>query len=315
LNSAKNLRALNLNHLPILREILRKASVSKAAEALNLTQPAVSNVLKALRAHFDDKLLTRHGSDLRLTNGGKQLLASLNAALSHVELALEGQGFDPATVRGPVRIATADNLIGALAGPLSKILADEAPLLEVQFLTATRRSALDLRAGTLDLAIASTVMMGSGLADEDTRSEMRTQHLADEHMVCIGRADDAELAAGLSLDAYLKRPHASYILDAEQHHTLERQQLSKLGVQQAARISTSSYQCLPSIVVQGGCLALVPATLARAAKANYPIQIVESPLYMPDISWILVWHERSSDSPLIKWTKDAIIRCADVFNG
>jgi DNA-binding transcriptional LysR family regulator len=64
LTSAKNLRALNLNHLPILREILRKASVSKAAEALNLTQPAVSNVLKALRAHFDDKLLTRHGSDL-----------------------------------------------------------------------------------------------------------------------------------------------------------------------------------------------------------------------------------------------------------
>jgi LysR family transcriptional regulator, nod-box dependent transcriptional activator len=311
---SKNLRALNLNNLPILREILRQESVSKAAEALNLSQPAVSNVLKSLRDHFGDELLARDGAALRLTAKGKQLLDSLEAALSQVETAIEGQDFDPATAEGPVRIATADNLIGALAGPLCEILAKEAPHLQVQFLSATRRSALELRAGAIDLAIASTVLMGSGLADETTRSEMRVQPLADEQMVCIGRSDDAELAAGITLNAYLERRHVSYILDAEQHHTLERQQLSELGLRQKTRLATSSYQCLPGIVVQGRCLALVPVTLAQVAATHHPIQIVKSPLPMPDISWVMVWHERNSDSPLVQWTKSALLRCANVFD-
>jgi LysR family transcriptional regulator, nod-box dependent transcriptional activator len=304
---------MNLNHLPILREILRQKNLTKAAAVLNLTQPAVSNVLRLLRSHFGDSMLVRDGVGLRLTPKGKQVLGFLETALAYVETAIEGADFDPAIATGPIRIATVDNVISALAGPVCTILADEAPHLQAQFLTATQRSALDLRAGALDILITSSLMMESGLVDETTRRELRSRSLAEERLVCIGARDDAELTAGLSLDAYLARAHVSYIVDAEQHQTVERRRLSELGLNQMTRIATSSNLSLPSIVAQGGCLSLVPESLAQSACALYPIQIVDPPLDLPNIHWVMVWHERSDDSPLVQWAIDVITRCAGIF--
>jgi LysR family transcriptional regulator, nod-box dependent transcriptional activator len=304
---------LNLNHLPILREILRQKNLTKAAATLNLTQPAISNVLKMLRSHFDDPLLVRDGSGMRLTPKGHQVLGFLETALAHVETVIQGVDFDAATAKGPVRIATVDNAIGALAGPVCKILAAEAPNLQAQFLSATPRSGLELKSGAVDILITSSIMMESGLVDETTRAELRSCPLADERLVCIGPLDDPDLAAGLSLEAYLARAHISYIVDADQHHTIERRRLSELGLSQFTRIATSSNLALPAIVAQSGCLALVPATLAKSASALYPIQIVASPMDVPDIHWVMVWHERSDDVPLVRWMMDAFLRCADIF--
>lgn len=306
------LRSLNLNQLPILREILRQENLTRAAVLLNLSQPAVSNVLRTLRGYFGDDLLVRRGAIMRRTPKGQELLLFLETALGHLESAVVGTAFDPASAKGPIRIATIDNVIGTFAAPMCGILEKEAPELEVQFLVATRNLASDLKSGAVDIAITSTEFIDSPAISESLRNELGIQPIGVERLVCIARAGDEQLADGLSLDAFLSRPHATYIVDADHHYTVERRYLKEHGLRQTTRIATSSNQNLPAIVAHSDCLAIVPMTLAQSAIRQYPVQIIKSPLNLPKIHWVMVWHERTATIPLIQWAKDAVLRCSKI---
>lgn len=310
MSSLKNLRSVNLNQLPILRELLRQESITKAATVLNLSQPAVSNILKTLRGHFEDELLTREGKKMVRTPKGQELLIFLESALVHMESAIQGSHFDPAAATGPVRLAVVDNLIGTFAGPMCNILAKEAPHLAVEFVPPTHNLANDLKSGAVDIAITSTTFIDSPAIAESLRREIHTQQLGMERLVCIGRRDDPELANGLTLETYLSRPHASYTVDPDHPHTIERQYIKDMSLSRPTRISSSSNQSLLAIVAKSDCLAIVPFTLARQGKKQYPIQIFKTPMSLPDIKWVVVWHERIKDSPLIHWTLDAMFRCS-----
>jgi LysR family transcriptional regulator, nod-box dependent transcriptional activator len=305
---SSNLRSLNLNFLPILREVLRQRSFSAAAKKLHLTQPAVSNTMRVLREHFDDELLARSGKGMELTTKGKQLLEALEIALSHIETVVGGATVDLGAATGTIRIATVDNIIGMIAGPLSRLCAEEAPNVHIELLVASRNMATELQSGGIDIAITSTIMMDTLKIAESDRRQLRSEILADERLVCIGPRDDASLAGGLTLEDYVARPHASFIVDPEQHHTVERQWLADMGLNPNSRIRTASNLSLPDIVATSGCLSLVPESLARKAVAQYPIQIFDPPMIVPDIRWVMIWHERSEIDAIVKWAMDAVIR-------
>lgn len=309
MTSLTNLRSLNLNHLPILREVLRQQSITKAAGLLNLTQPAVSNVIKTLRGHFNDDLVTRKGSGMHRTAKGEELLAFLETALTHIEAAIQGKKFHPGSTRGPIRIATVDNVISTYAAPMCRILALEAPELEIQFVVATRNLASDLKLGKVDIAITSTEFMDSPAIPETLRKELRTHPLQTERLVCIGRRDDRHQGTALSLETYLSRPHASYVVDPDHPHTVERHYITDSKLERPTRISTSSNQSLPAIVAHSDCLAIVPMTLAKLAVRQYSLQIFKPPMELADIKWVVVWHERIAAMPLMQWALDAILRC------
>ena len=58
------LNRLDLNLLHVFDTIYREGSLTRAARALHLTQPAVSHSLSRLRDHFDDPLFTRQGNQM-----------------------------------------------------------------------------------------------------------------------------------------------------------------------------------------------------------------------------------------------------------
>lgn len=137
----RRLRATNLNLLPILRAVLRHRNLTRAAEALNITQSAVSNSLRQLRAHFGDELLLREGRRLRLTEKAKQLIEPLDAALGAVGQVMAAPSFDPATSTRRFRVATADYVTAITAPEMAALMSREAPGVAVQMITARGRSA------------------------------------------------------------------------------------------------------------------------------------------------------------------------------
>lgn len=54
-----NLQRVDLNLLVHLDVLLREKNVTRAAEQLGITQPAMSNILRRLRKLFNDPLLVR----------------------------------------------------------------------------------------------------------------------------------------------------------------------------------------------------------------------------------------------------------------
>ena len=101
-----NISTFDLNLLRVLDALLRERNVSRAAERLSLSQPAVSNALNRLRDLLDDPLLVRVGRAMQPTPRALALEAPIRDALQRIEQSLSDDApFDPASSRQRFRIA------------------------------------------------------------------------------------------------------------------------------------------------------------------------------------------------------------------
>lgn len=312
--TVKNLRQINLNSLPVLREILRQGSITKAAETLNITPPALSNTLRLMRGYFADDLIVRSGREMVLTPRASRLLLGLETALSRVEDALFETEFDVSTSTEQIDIAMTDHSIALFAAPLTLILQIEAPFMRVSFTGVSRNIVADFTTGKLDMMLTPRAQLGYGHFDAKTMAEIRSETLFSEPLVCIGRASDAALTKGLSLEEYLQRPHVGYYQNTDTQASIEQVHLASLGLKQNDRLLISSYTLLPNLVAETGCLAIVPRSIAVSASRDVPIQITVPPIKFPDFELAMLWHRNNDAKLSINWLRGVLTRCAEQAN-
>ncbi|HZU90119.1 MAG TPA: LysR family transcriptional regulator, partial [Stellaceae bacterium] len=172
--------------MPILHELLRTRSVTRTARALGITQPAVSQALRRLRASFGDELLVSAGRDLQPTDRALSLLRPLEAVLAEIDALLQPvRPFDPAREELRVVIMTADYVSLLLAPILAEICADEAPHTVFEFVSGGVRNLDDL-AG-VDFLIAPRAF-GHTLG-----KRIGTMPLWRDEVVCIAAARNAAI--------------------------------------------------------------------------------------------------------------------------
>jgi LysR family transcriptional regulator, nod-box dependent transcriptional activator len=305
----KNLRSFNLNSLPMLREILRHGSVTKAAVALNVSQPALSAALRQLRHLFDDELIVRRNGGIILTPRAESLLAPLESALQSIQ-ALVSDSDGPADRDiHRIKIATTDYTMHLLSSPLVRALLDSDTTLGVQFLNVGGHSVAQLMSGGIEMIITPRAMMTTGLASTKGLRDVNSEHLLTQHLLCIGRRDDAALTAGLSVDDYLDRPHVSLALDADLNISVERTFLAERSLKQNDVLLTSSYSSLPGIVAATGCLSLIPESMAKAVSQLYPLQYVEPPIAFPPLELVMVWHRRNDTNLAMIQLRNILKHC------
>lgn len=291
----KNLRAFNLNSLPVLREILRHGSVGKAAKALGVSQPALSAALKQLRLHFDDKLVIRSKGLMKLTPRAQSILSPLEDALSAVDNIIAPIDESPYRQPTVLKIATNDHIMTTLGGPLSQLLLGNNVSILPQFLSAGGHSAEQLVSGEIDYVIAPKfVMLSSGVSMSNLKL-INSESLFSEAMVGIGHHDDSALLSELSEEDYLKHPHASFEIDADQNISMEQAFLAGNSLVQNDIVRFSSYSALPSAITQTHCIALVPRSFAKMLEGLVAIEVFKPPIVFPPIEWTLIWHRRNDE--------------------
>src|ERR1700712_3591136 len=92
-----SLRSVDLNLLVALEALLTERHVTRAAERVGLSQPAMSNALGRLRGMFGDELLVRTATGMQATARAIELAEPVRQLLRQVERVLESDaGFDPA---------------------------------------------------------------------------------------------------------------------------------------------------------------------------------------------------------------------------
>src|SRR6476659_3334288 len=122
-----NLASLDLNLLVTLDAVLEQRSVSRAAEQLGLSQPAVSAQLARLRRHFGDELLARFGNQYRLTPLASQLRNRVRMAVTGVERVFAAEpDFSPPTTSREFSLAMSDYGLALLGAKLAAELAQHA---------------------------------------------------------------------------------------------------------------------------------------------------------------------------------------------
>lgn len=297
------LREVDLNLLVMLRELLAERHVTRAAEKLGITQPAMSAALARMRVLFNDPLLLRTSRGMNLTLKAEHLLGQLDRTLLDVENMLERSplDFDPATSRRTFTIIGTDFVEQFLLPMLSVELARRAPGVRIVFKPPIARMENWMSDGEIDLAI--------GFIPSAVQN-LRTRVMIDDHYLSIARASHPRLRDGdLTLEAFAELPHAQVLpFGAEMYSTPIDLALHEQGRMREVVLRLASFVPVLSVVAATDMIATVPARLAHFGAAILPLKVYEPPVKLPKIVLSLYWHMRCHADDGHKWLREFLVQ-------
>jgi DNA-binding transcriptional LysR family regulator len=294
-----NVTDLDLNLLAVFDAIWRRKSVSRAAEDVGLSQPAVSNALRRLRAQFADQLFVRIGSEMRPTPLADELGAVIPAALAQIRSGLERRrDFDPLKERRTYTLIMTD--IGEIVflPRLLQYVRDQAPGVSLRTVQlSARETPRALESGEVDLAIGFM---------PDLKSGVYQQQLFTTTYVVILRKHHPTIRELMSRAQFLGAIHAVAEAVGTGHYAIERQ-LQRLGVARQIGLRVPNFLALPRIIAATDMIATVPEQLADAFR-SMPIRSVRHPIPFPPLPIKQFWHERYHEDPANRWLRQTCTR-------
>ena len=120
-------KQLDLNLLRVFDEVMAERNLTRAADNLAMTQPAVSNAIRRLREALQDDLVRRQGFGVEPTARALALWPSVRAALSQLRESIAPEGFDHTQAQDTFILAMSDATAADLMPPLVSTLDAVAP--------------------------------------------------------------------------------------------------------------------------------------------------------------------------------------------
>jgi len=293
-----SLERFDLNLLRSLDVLLVERNVTRAAARLHLSQPALSNQLKQLRALLDDPLLIPNGARgmlptpraLALQESLRDYLAQLTALL------IEQKGFDPAASNRTWRISAADSAHSVMAPGLLHRLQTSAPACRLALLPSSQQNLLELMSSNeIDLLLASSASMPAPL---------KCRELYRESFVCVLRKGHPLAKKPLSLQRYCEMPHVLTSPSGGGFEGIVDDMLAKIGRRRRVMLSSPSFLLVPNLLEASELVATVPRRVARLWGSR--VVLLEPPLEIEGFSMQMGWHPRNQSDPGLRWLREQI---------
>ncbi|MEO7053890.1 MAG: LysR family transcriptional regulator [Rhizomicrobium sp.] len=292
MNSDNDLRNVDLNLLRVFGVLYRTRSTTRAAQALHLTQPSVSNALKRLRALFGDVLFVKTANGMQPTPRADAVANLIDEGFSSLRLALQaGSSFDPATSSRAFRLYVSDIGQSVFVPPLVARLRKAAPGIRI----VTADPPLDtaqqmMKLGQIDLAIG----LFRGL-----HTDFLQQRLFHETYAVLARHDHPGIGAKISLKQFFAADHVIYAPTAGSHARFEAELNTlalKHGKSRRVALELAHSFGLDRIVASSDLIACIPGSLARAlvvrGAARGEVRALKLPFEMAPLDISQFWHER-----------------------
>ncbi|NUS36931.1 MAG: LysR family transcriptional regulator [Pseudarthrobacter sp.] len=297
------MKNLDLNLLPHLQVLLELRNITRAAERLQLSQPATSAAMARLRRHFDDELLVRNGRTYELTPFAQSLVPLVDEAMLHIQRATRVRsGFDPATSEREFVIAASDYAAALIVGPLRGILGEEAPGVAVDFVPTSGIQGQMADYSKMDLLVGPT-----GYSLQGTSRQL----FRDSFVAVADAANPLLRQPRLSLADLATVPHAVGYF-GEGISTPADKLFESRGIQRRVAAVVAGFLSLPLLVEGTDLVALVPGMLAGRAQRGAKIAVLR---FADDAEASLVeamyWHPSQAEDPASVWLRSVVQRsCA-----
>lgn len=295
-----DLREIDLNLLVVFHQLMAERRVSRAADALGLTQPAVSNALGRLRRLFGDELFRRTSRGMEPTPFAEALAGPVATALGLLHQAVNQRtAFDPATSERAFTIGMTD--IGEIyfLPTLMDALRRDAPQLSI---STVRNTAINLRdameAGQVDLAIGLLPQLKAGFFQRP---------LFSQRYVCLMRRGHPLSVAPLTLDAFSAAEHV-VVMSAGTGHGRVDALLDRQKIARRVRLRLPHFVAVGHILAASDMIATVPARFAEKVAEPFGLAIVEHPANLPEIAINLFWHARQHQDPANRWLRERLLQ-------
>lgn len=288
---------VDIHMVMTLKALLDTGQVSRAAQALGVTQPTVSQTLRRMREYFGDPLFVRVGHALRPTPRALELQGSVERVSREIDaMSQRPPAFDPRSAAREFTVAMTDaaELLG-LAHAIGHFTA-EAPHCTLRSVRARADEAhLLLESGQLDLAFGSYSAINESL---------RQTRLCDYELACCtapGQLPD------LTAEQYLAARHVVVPRFGEDDDQIALI-LRRMGLTRQVVLRLPNHVAALAAVSQSGLVATVPRHVATALARSFPFEIRDLPLDVGRVSTYMVWHERFHHDPSHQWLRSLLAR-------
>lgn len=292
-------KGLDLNLLGAFDTLMSTRSVSKAADRMNLSQPAMSAALGRLRDYFGDDLLVLQGKRMHPTAFADELTPHVRRSLQELEgILAKSPNFDPANSQRQFRIVTSDYVQASIIVPLTRQLAREAPGIVIVCELPHTSTTKHLDEGQIDLMISPEyVLSGDHPAYE----------LYREPQVLIGAAENPVLAKGYITEAEFEAAgHVAVVLGEQRVTSYADRQLEIMGKRRRIEVSTPIFSAVPWFIEGTERLALLHGSLARILAKRFAIRVVELPFEFPEMRQMLCYHAGREEDAGLNWLRQQI---------
>ncbi|MGC0992222.1 LysR substrate-binding domain-containing protein [Pantoea agglomerans] len=292
----------DLNLLPVLLVMMEERNVTRAAERLGITQPALSNALNRLRETLNDPLFIRERYGMRPTPKAEQLAQVVGAALSSIDKVILGQqDFDPLNATRLFTLAPNSYVEFIMMPAIVARLRSCAPGIRLR-LTPFGNDVTEtgVISGNTDMVLGRIVEPPDNLV---------VQHLMNEGLACVIRADHPLVGEKLSAEQYEQLKHVNVLPPGRMRAGLY-QALEQRGLRRQVAVSVTHFLAVPEMIAVTDYCATLPRLICQHLSRDQRLRIVPAPVDLGTFPVEMGWHARYRDDPAHRWFRTLITETA-----
>lgn len=291
------LHQIDLNLLLAFDALMTSRHVTRAAEQLFISQPAMSHALNRLREQFADPLLVKTPQGMQPTARALRLHAGIQQALKLIEQQIEDvEEFDPATSNRRFVISTTDYVECVLIPPLIRHLQQIAPQIRIEIqILRDELPETELANGDIDLVLGFDEYM-------QVPRYLKRETWYQEPLAGLVRNTHQQISEPLSLPDLIQMAHVFHSPLGTTDSMVDRY-LASHGLQRKISVNSQSYLSAAAIVSQTDHILVLPKKVASMLAGNWPLRIVNLPEDMPCYHLNCVWHPAQGEHPALVWLR------------
>ncbi len=286
-----------LTLLYVFDAIMTEGSVTRAADRLAMTQPAVSNAVARMRHAWKDPLFIKKGRAIEPTSFALSLWDQVRSPMHELSRAVDASAFEPEQSKRRFRIAVTDALVDLIWQPVACMLQREAPGIDLHAVPYTQATAFDqLREAYVDLAIGM-------LTGHD--SSLRSIWLFDSEYTLAMRADHPLAGKPIGLEDFLEAKHLLVSLSGDATGIVDLA-LTQKSLKRRVAVTVNHFAVVPQLLRESNMIAVVPKIATGGAGYQQGIWYTEVPFELDPTSIYLIWHTRHDRDPGLLWMRQKV---------
>lgn len=291
-----DIRTLDLNLLKAFVVLLDECNVSRSAQRLSITQPAMSGILNRLRDSFNDPLFVRVQHGMQPTDRAIELGHIARRVLQDVNSMLAPPKLEPANLSMTLRIGAMDYVQQIIALPLILRLRRLAPNVKVALLPVQGQNIKTLfDKNTIDLALVGR---------HHITDDMPQTLLYEESYVCAMSKTHPMANTALTLDEFCELPFAMLSYNGGEFSGATDIALQKLGQKRKVMVSVNHISLLPELLGDSDLVAVLPKHLAQTLPN---VRLQHPPIAVDGFTMMMTWHERTEQDMAHRWLRGIVL--------
>jgi DNA-binding transcriptional LysR family regulator len=283
----------DLNLLFTLDALLAEGSVARAAKRLRLSPSAMSRALGRLRDATGDPLLVRAGRGLVPTPRAVELRERARTLVQDASAVLRPlEKLDLKRLVRTFTLRTSEGWVENFGPQLIERLRAEAPGVKLRFVQKPNKDSTPLREGAVDLE--------TGVVDETTGPEVRTQALFRDRLVGVARMGHPLSKGRITSSRFAAARHIQVSREGNETGPID-DALKPLGLEREIATIVSGFATAVALARESDLIASVPERHTASLRTGMHSFVL--PVPVPEFTVSMLWHPRLDADAAHRWLR------------